>query len=145
MYLARKDSGHIYVLDVRVYVPSQENQRSYICVLGESILSLFTIFLSDFWNCSDSIFFFVPVIFQECQNSDVSLTCKTMKLLDYWRVLDQILLDYWWVLDKTMTNMETRNILQTLHSLVIVMPVYTLPRVIYVVVVKTITITDNYI
>jgi len=44
-----------------------------------------------------------------------------------------------------MTNMETRNILQTLHSLVIVMPVYTLPRVIYVVVVKTITITDNYI
>ena len=32
MYLARKVSGHIYVLDVGVYVPSQESQRSYICV-----------------------------------------------------------------------------------------------------------------
>ena len=46
MYLARKvsgdiyvldvgvyvPSGHIYVLDVGVYVPSQESQRSYICV-----------------------------------------------------------------------------------------------------------------
>ena len=32
MYLARKVSGHIYVLDVGVYVPSQGNQRSYICV-----------------------------------------------------------------------------------------------------------------
>ena len=27
MYLARKVSGHIYVLDVGVYVPSQESQR----------------------------------------------------------------------------------------------------------------------
>ena len=32
MYLARKFSGDIYVLDVGVYVPSQESQRSYICV-----------------------------------------------------------------------------------------------------------------
>ena len=32
MYLARKVSGDIYVLDVGVYVPSQESQRSYICV-----------------------------------------------------------------------------------------------------------------
>ena len=32
MYLTRKVNGHIYVLDVVVYVPSQESQRSYICV-----------------------------------------------------------------------------------------------------------------
>ena len=32
MYLARKVSGHIYVLDVGIYVPSQESQRSYIRV-----------------------------------------------------------------------------------------------------------------
>jgi hypothetical protein len=32
MYLARNVSGHIYVLDVGIYVPSQESQRSYIRV-----------------------------------------------------------------------------------------------------------------
>ena len=39
MYLARKVSGHIYVLDVGVYVPSQESQRSYICVRCRGICS----------------------------------------------------------------------------------------------------------
>ena len=58
MYLARKVSGHIYVLDVGIYVPSQESQRSYICVRCRGInLSFFYDLSIEFWNRSESCFF----------------------------------------------------------------------------------------
>ena len=42
---------------IKVLVPSEE--QSCMCVLGISILSLFTTFLLRFWICSDSVVFFV--------------------------------------------------------------------------------------
>ena len=42
-----------------VHVPSQESNRSCICALGISILTISTICFIEFWNCSDSVVYFV--------------------------------------------------------------------------------------
>ena len=49
-------------LFTEVSVLSQENERSYICVLGISNLPISTIFLLNFWNFSDSVIFFFNFI-----------------------------------------------------------------------------------
>jgi len=44
---------------IEVPVPRHESEGSCIFVLGVSNLLLFTIFSIGFWNCSDSVVFFV--------------------------------------------------------------------------------------
>jgi hypothetical protein len=46
-------------LFIEVSVSSQENEQSSICMLRVSILPLSTMFLLDFWNCSDGVVFFI--------------------------------------------------------------------------------------
>ena len=42
---------------IKVSVPSQENERSFKCLLGVSILPIFLRFLIVLWNCSISLVF----------------------------------------------------------------------------------------
>ena len=44
-------------LFIDVPVPSQESERSCVCVLGVSIVLLSMNFLFDSWKCSDSVIF----------------------------------------------------------------------------------------
>jgi len=44
---------------IKVHVPSQESDRSFICMLGVSILLFLRFLIFIFWNCSDSLVCFV--------------------------------------------------------------------------------------
>ena len=55
-------------LFVEMTVPRQKSKRSCICVLGVSILLPFYNFSIWFWNCSDSVVFFVLFFILFCIN-----------------------------------------------------------------------------
>jgi hypothetical protein len=65
LYQATKVRCHVFV---KVPVPSHESETSCICALGISSLPLSSMFLLHrFWNCSNSVVFFVfhfiPMLF----------------------------------------------------------------------------------